>query len=393
MADKVVELCQKMVQIKSYSGEEGDIAAYMRSFFEAEGFDDIVGDDFGNVIAHLKGDRPGKTLVIDGHMDTVPADNESEWLCGPYSGEIRDGRLYGRGSTDMKGPLAAAICGVLEYRDETQGHFPGDIYISCVVHEECFEGCASHSTTSMVNADYVIIAEPSSMTLKIGQKGRAEIQLETFGKAAHSSNPDAGINAVYKMMPLIKAFQELPVIEDARLGKGILELTDIQSAPYPGASVVPEYCKATFDRRMVGGETRESVLAPLQAVLDKAMAEDPQLKAKVSYARGTGLCYTGKELDVERFFPGWCRKEDEPYIQASYKALNEELGNVPISHYYFCTNGSHYGGELNLKCIGFGPSYENMAHILNENIEIDQLQKGVRGYRVLTKALLENVED
>lgn len=388
MEDKVVALCQQMVQIKSYSGEEQQLADYLADFFAQEGFE-VIRDDFGNVIAHLKGDRPGKTVVFDGHMDTVPADNEQEWRYSPFGGEIHEGRLYGRGATDMKGPMASCICGVLEYRDSRQGKFPGDIYISCVVHEECYEGVASHGMTSLVQPDYVVIAEPSSMTLKIGQKGRAEIQVETFGKAAHSSNPDAGVNAVYQMLELVEAFRALPVPEDPRLGKGILELTDVKSSPYPGASVVPDYCKATFDRRLLSGETRESVLQPLQEVLQAQMARDPSLKAKITYAEGTDLCYTGKQLGVERFFPAWLRDEEEAYIGAIRTVMQEQGMDVPLSQYYFCTNGSHYGGELGLRCVGFGPSYENMAHILDENIEIDQLQKGVAGFRCIAEALLE----
>lgn len=391
MKEKVVDLCRDMIRIKSYSGHEKELAEYLKDFFEREGFDEVLTDDYGNVIGHLKGGSPGKCVVFDGHIDTVPVEHEEEWKYPPFGGDIYNGRIYGRGATDMKGPLAACICGVLAYKQACGGSFPGDIYIACVVHEECFEGVASQSITSRIRPDYVVIAEPSSLTLKIGQKGRAEIQVETFGKAAHSSNPEAGINAVYKMMTLLQEFRCLPVMEDTCLGKGILELTDIISRPYPGASVIPEYCKTTLDRRLLPGETRESVLMPLQRILKKRMEEDSELTASISFAVGEDCCYTGKILQTERFFPAWLHKPEEDYVQAVYRELQTGGMDVSISHYYFCTNGSHYGGELGLKVLGFGPSFEHMAHIMDENIEINQLYKGLKGYMHIARALLKMV--
>lgn len=391
MNSKVIDLCCDMVRFKSCSGEEKDLAEYLTEFFIREGFDEIRTDDYGNVIARLKGNRPGKCIVFDGHMDIVPAGQEETWTYPPFGGEIHDGRIYGRGTTDMKGPLAACICGALEYRQSCGGDFPGDIYIACTVHEECFEGVASRGITSAIRPDYVVIAEPSGLSLKNGQKGRAEIQVETFGKAAHSSNPKAGNNAVYQMMEVIRAFRELPVAEDPHLGEGVLELTDIISSPYPGASVVPEYCRAVFDRRLVSGETRESILAPLQSAVQKLKSSNPDLKVKLSLAEGRAACYTGKMLLEERFFPAWYYDEDTEYIQAVCRELRTHGFEAPVSQYYFCTNGSHYGGDMKLKVLGFGPSSEFLPHIVDEYIEIQQLQEGVRGYQCIIRALLQSM--
>jgi acetylornithine deacetylase/succinyl-diaminopimelate desuccinylase-like protein len=93
------------------------------------------------------------------------------------------------------------------------------------------------------------------------------VKLEVFGKPAHSANPEKGINAVYKICKLVEAIRKLPVTREPFLGEGILELTDIKSSPYPGASVVPEYCMATYDRRLLTGESKESVLAPLEKLV------------------------------------------------------------------------------------------------------------------------------
>ena len=185
---------------------------------------------------------------------------------------------------------------------------------------------------------------------------------------------EKGINAVYTAMRLIQRFCALPPVEqDGMYGKGILELTDIQSAPYPGKSVVPHYCKATFDRRLLVGETRESVLAPLQAVIDELSAADPSVKARVSFAAGQETCYTGAVIAADRFFPAWKAETDAPYIQAIYKAVRD-MGYTPeLTGYSFCTNGSHYGGEAGIPCIGIGPGREDLAHTVDEYIEISEL--------------------
>ncbi|MGL4382189.1 MAG: M20/M25/M40 family metallo-hydrolase, partial [Bacilli bacterium] len=208
------------------------------------------------------------------------------------------------------------------------------------------------------------------------------------GKPAHSANPEKGINAVYKMARIIEAIQTLTPTSHPKLGKGILELVDIKSAPYPGASVVPEYCRATYDRRLLVGETLESVIAPIQALLDQLMAEDETLKAKVSYAQGKEECYTGNTIEGERFFPGWLYDEDEDFVQAVVTTLKDNGYNPSITQYNFCTNGSHYAGEAKIKTFGLGPSLENIAHTIDEYIEIDELIKVCDCYTLVMKALL-----
>ncbi len=273
----------------------------LQKYFEEKDFDEIKADKYGNVVGIIKGNHPGKTIVFDGHLDTVPVTDESSWTYPPFSGEIHDDKIHGRGTSDMKGALAAMAVAAVSFAEETNRKFPGEIIVAGIVHEECFEGVASREISKEYNPDYVIIGEASELNLKIGQKGRAEIRLEVFGKAAHSANPDKGINAVYKICKIIEEIRKLKPTEHPVLGKGILELTDIKSSPYPGASVVPEYAVATYDRRLLVGETKESVLKPLQDLLDKMMAKDPELNAKVSYAVGEEICYTGNKIQGERF--------------------------------------------------------------------------------------------
>ena len=378
--EQVISLCQKLVQQKSYSGGESGVVSVLSENMKQMGFDEVTVDKYGNIIGCIKGKRPGKKILFDGHIDTVPVTEETEWVHPPFAAEIHDGKIYGRGTSDMKGAVAAMTCAASSYAKDTGKDFAGEIYVAGVVHEECFEGVAAREISKNVKPDYVVIGEASELNLKIGQRGRAEIVVETFGKPCHSANPEKGINAVYKMAKVIEAIRTLTPTHHPVLGDGILELTDIKSAPYPGASVVPEYCRATYDRRLLVGETKESVLAPINEQLEKLMAEDPQLKVKASYALGKEKCHTGNEIEGERFFPGWLYDKDDEFVQDVYKKLQEKGFTPEITQYNFCTNGSHYAGEAGIKTFGLGPSRENLAHTLNEYVELEQLTKVTECY-------------
>ena len=378
---------QELIRNKSYSGEEKNVAEAIKTVFEELGYDDYFIDEYGNIIGHIKGSEEGKKILFDGHIDTVPVPDESKWTHNPYGGEIVDGKIYGRGTSDMKGQLSAMIVAAACFAEDIKKDFKGDIYVAGVVHEEIFEGIASRKISEAVNPDYVVIGESSELNLKIGQRGRAEIVIETFGKPAHSANPEKGINAVYKMSKIIEKIQELETPVHPVLGKGILVLTDIKSSPYPGASVVPDYCKATFDRRLLVGETKESVLAPIKAFVEELMKEDSELKAEVSYAKATENCYTGSTISGERFFPGWLYEEKDEFVQIAYEGLKSAGLDPEITQYSFCTNGSHYAGEKGIRTIGFGPSKENLAHTIDEYIELEQLFIGAEGYYGILNSL------
>lgn len=342
-----------------------------------------------HTLASIKGDRPGPVVLFDGHIDTVPVEDETAWTYPPFAGDIHGNRLYGRGASDMKGALAAMTVGAVQFARQTKKKFAGTLYIAAVVHEECFEGVAARAISQAIRPDYVIIGEASGLDLKVGQRGRAEIVLESKGKSCHSANPEKGVNAVYKMCKAIACLQQVPAPVHPVLGKGILELTDIKSSPYPGASVVPDYCRATYDRRLLTGETKESVLAPLKQALHTLMEQDGEASYRLSYAVGRERCYTGADIEGERFFPGWLYDKQADFVQAAADAMKQAGFTPAIRQYNFCTNGSHYAGEAHIPTIGLGPSREDLAHTVDEYIELSQLTGAVTCYVAVMGALLQ----
>ncbi len=386
---QLIALCQALIQSQSYSGHEDGVVNRMKQAFDELGFDEMIVDSYGSVLGRIKGNRPGKVMLLDGHIDTVPVPDETKWTHKPFDGELADGKIYGRGTSDMKGAVSAMIAASAFFAADTRREFAGEIYVSGVVHEECFEGVAARKISERIRPDYVLIGESSELNLKRGQRGRAEVVVETFGKPAHSANPSAGINAVYKMAELIREIGRLEAPVHPTMGQGILELTDIKSSPYPGASVVPDYCRATYDRRLLVGETRESVLKPLLALMREMKSKDPQFEAKAHFATDTQTCYTGNEISGERFFPGWFLEQEDEFVQSALRGLRSAGLNPQVTQYSFCTNGSHYAGEAGIKTVGFGPSREDLAHTIDEYIEVDQLLKAAEGYGGILRAVLQ----
>ena len=385
---RVRDLCVDLVRTPSLSGQEKDVVEVLRTFMTSQGFDDVVVDEYGSIIGTIKGKRPGKTLLYDGHIDTVPVPDPSVWTHDPFGGEVTDGKIYGRGTSDMKGAVAAMACAAARFAHDTGKDFAGEICVSGVVHEECFEGVAARAISRRVNPDVVIIGEASVLNLKIGQRGRAEVVLETFGVPAHSANPDKGVNAVLSMVRLIDGLSLIKPKVQPVLGAGVSVVTDILSTPYPGASVVPSHCRATCDRRLLVGETPEDVLLPYREVIAGLQGASKDFKAKASYASGRENCWTGNVIEGERFFPGWLFDENEDFVRKALEGLRGAGLEPSISHYSFCTNGSHYAGECGIKTLGFGPSRENLAHTIDEYIEESQLYAATAGYAAISKALL-----
>ncbi|HEX5166399.1 MAG TPA: YgeY family selenium metabolism-linked hydrolase [Thermomicrobiales bacterium] len=383
--DGVIELTRQLVAARS-DAETGEQAAIdvARAAMVDLGFQDVTIDPLGNLTGSVPGSGGTGCLVFDGHADTVGVGDASNWASDPYAMEQRGTRLYGRGVSDMKGSIAAMIYGVARLKDDP---IACDVVVSVSIAEELVEGHALGYVLDRYQPKAVVIGESTSMALARAQRGRAEVLVETFGVPAHSSTPQLGRNAIKPMAALVNLLSSLPMPSDALLGPAILEVTDIISHPYPALSVIPEHCMATFDRRMLVGETDEDVLAEVQAILDAYMQDDPSLDARASIAVDRFDTYTGYQVEAPNCAPAWRMADGAPIVQAGISALTQ-AGLLPIlSHYAFCTNGSESAGRRNIPTVGFGPGDEAEAHRIDESIEVAHLLASVTGYEMLAREM------
>lgn len=361
-----------LVRTPSPSGREGDVAALVRAEMERLGYDVEV-DELGNVVGTLDA-GPGPCVLFDAHMDTVGVTDPGAWSADP-AGELRDGRLYGRGSTDMKGPLAALIHGAAAAPPRS-----GRVVVSASIAEEMIEGFATVAVARRARPDVAVICEPSSRRVVVGQRGRAELIVEVDGRPSHSSRPDLGVNAVDAMADVLRAARELELPSHPQLGQAILVATDVISRPFPALSVLPDRCTVTFDRRTLPGEGEAEVLEPLRAAVDAAVAPHGAT-GRVEIGVDRFDAYTGAPVEAPNFAPAWYTGADAPVARAALDALGAEPGL-----WVFCTNGSATAA-LGIATIGYGPGDETLAHRVDEHIELAELHAGARGYAALAAAL------
>lgn len=386
---QVIELLQELIRRPSLSGYETDVAHFIKESMLSMGYDDVYVDQYGNVIGHIAFEPGGPRLLIDAHMDHVGIGNPRSWEHYPYGAQIEDNKIYGRGSTDAKGSLSSAMAAASYLKEDHSLNLHGDLYVAATVYQESFEGIASALVAERTKPDMVVVTDATELDLKYGQRGRAEIVLEVQGKRAHSSLPEQGTNAVWNMSNLLSAIRNSYVPpEHPVLGKGVLEVTDIISSPFPSMNVVPDGCKATFDRRLLIDELPSNVLMEIQSFIDQENVANPSLKASVRFVSGEIHCYTGATFNVERFAPAWLMDKEHPFVTSALRGLREVGINPSLSTYGYCTNGSYYAGKAGIPTIGFAPSREDLVHSVDEYVEIDQLIDSCKGYYGIAKSVL-----
>ncbi|MCC7361570.1 MAG: YgeY family selenium metabolism-linked hydrolase [Anaerolineales bacterium] len=376
--ERLLAFTQSLVRQRSLSGEEGAVIQLVVAEMRALGFDHVWVDANGSAIGVVEGAQAGPTLLLDAHCDTVGIAAGVPWQDDPFGAQVAGTRLYGRGTSDMKGALAGMVQAAGSVNRAT---LAGRVAVSATVMEEVLEGVALRTVMDAVRPAMVIIGEATELRVNHGGRGRAEIHLEAIGRPAHSSTPHLGVNAVHLMLAAVQAVEATPLPSDPLLGPALLALTDIISDPYPAYSVTPSRCRVTYDRRLLPGETSTGVLAALQAL--------PALKqVNAKLAEGAHDSYTGVTLRSEKFFPAWKLAADHPLVAGAMAGLRATGQDPQLGAYRFCTNAAYSAGSAGVPTIGYGPSAEGMAHIIDEYIELDQLNGAALGYAAIIAGLL-----
>lgn len=361
----VVDLASDLIKVGSLSGQEHAMAQLVMKRMQELGYTDISVDENGSVLGYV-GPRDGElALLFDAHMDVVPV--AGQWTVDPFGAERRDGRLYGRGATDMKGALAAALCGVSQAA--ATGKLHKRVAVSASVLEEVIEGYAIGAVLDRCRPEAVVICEPSKLQVKVGQKGRQEILLTLHGKPAHAALPHAGRNPIEAAATALAALRDMPLPQDDILGSAFLVPTDIVSDPYPSISLIPSSVTIRFDRRTLSGETWAEVRSAIDACLRQAGLEHFSLEI----ATAAVSTYTGQTIHPERDLPAWHLPDGHALVEAMCQAVRDAGRDPETSTWWFCTNGSEAAGRRGLPTIGLGPGREEDAHTIDESVEIEQL--------------------
>ena len=379
LKNELVEFTQSLVRIKSLSGQEGEIIRHIEKKMKALGYDQVTIDSMGNLLGRIGAGE--KSILFDSHVDTVEVTDEREWDIPPFSGDIIDGRLHGRGSVDMKSGAAASIyAGTIANR---LGFASGKtIYVSCSVFEEDCDGENLKHLFKELNLkpDYVVICEPSNNKITLGHKGKAQVSIKTHGVSAHSSAPEKGTNAIYEMAEIIQRVEKtnLELMKKDGL-RGTLVMSRISSAS-ASINAVPSECEVYLDRRMVPGETEDAIQQEMEQLIKgkNATWEIGTLHRK---------SWTGMEITYEPFHLAWKIDLNHELSKACIAAYCEDFGNEPGEYEFwdFSTNAVT-PVSMGIPTIGFGPGEHKLAHMRNENCEVSQILDACSFYtRVIHK--------
>ncbi|MFZ1397871.1 MAG: M20/M25/M40 family metallo-hydrolase, partial [Candidatus Promineifilaceae bacterium] len=286
-----------------------------------------------------------------------------------------NGRLHGRGSVDMKSAVAAAIyAGIVAKNSGLAAD--KTIYVSCTVMEEDCDGENLKHLFQELNLrpDYVLICEPSNNQIMLGHKGKAQIAITTHGVSAHGAAPEKGRNAIYEMAEIIQRVERMNeelVVRNGR--KATLVMSQISSAS-ASLNAVPTACEVYLDRRMIPGETEETIRREMAQLIAGKNA---------SWAIGVlhKTSWTGQAVRYEPFHPAWQIARDHPLTQACVAAYRQAFGAEPADFGFwdFSTNAVTPVG-LGIPTIGFGPGDYRQAHMRDESCPVQQIVDACRFY-------------
>jgi acetylornithine deacetylase len=286
MTDPCVALLEQLVSIDSVNPSlvedaagEAAIAESLATHMRALGLDvhvQPVAPGRPNVIGVLETGVPGPSLMFCGHVDTVGVAGMSS----PFTPVIRDGRLYGRGSQDMKGGIAAMVDAARVLRKRAPAR--GRLIVAAVVDEE-FASLGADALVRDWRADAAVVTEPTDLQIGVGHKGFAWFDVETRGRAAHGSRPRDGRDAILRMGRVLNRLEALDRELQSRPAHPVLGTASLHASLIQGGrewSVYPDSCRLSVERRTVVGESVESGAEELRRLLEVLHGEDPEFEAE-----------------------------------------------------------------------------------------------------------------
>lgn len=375
--ERMTALLARLVRARSENppGEEQAAAAIVEDDCRDLGLDvEVIESEPGrpSVVARWRG-RPGPRLIYCSHIDVVPAGPPSLWDVDPYGAEIVDGRMHGRGSSDAKGCVAAALEAVRALRDA--GFEPdGTLELMMVADEETmgFKGAGHLMERGLLGSDFGIVGEPTSLRVVTAQRGANWARITTKGKAAHGSAPERGRSAIKHMAEIVLQLEEtLPTDVHPILGGANINVGTIHGGEK--VNIVPAACVIEVDRRSLPHETRDDVLAQLNEAVDRARRRFPDLEAEVE------IMHSGDAFEVDR---------DSVIVKTVSRAVEEATGAPGKLIGFRGASDARFLVQSGAETVLCGPGDIALAHTAGEWIDLHEFEVGARVYALAFSRLL-----
>lgn len=375
-ADEILEFTCELIRTPSVNppGDEVPISKVILEKLRMLGVTErqIVGalDDRPNVLAHVQGTEPGRTMMLSGHIDTKPPGNLDEWKTNPHEPVIIGDQLVGLGSGDMKGAIAGMVYAAAALAN--LGHFSGRLALALTADEEngSVYGSKWLASEGLIEADVCVIGEPGGIqqeweSLHLVSRGVALFRVVVLGTQMHSSISDQlpAVNATLKMAALALkmqnelrsylTFDEHPFCKHGpTINVGVMASAGVTYGVFPGRA------EFASDIRTLPGMTEEQIQLDIQRFLDDAMAQDPELRATLEWNRMMGATEIDSNNDV---------------IQVLQSTSEMVLGRAPmLDAFPGATDAAYIQTAAGVPCVAsFGPGFLPRAHSPNESMHKD----------------------
>lgn len=372
------QIARELVRIPSVNPDydpqspgERNVAAWIAEWAKANGIDceeQPVVEGRSNLILRLRNGADHPHVHFNGHMDTVAVDGMT---IDPFGGEIRDGKLWGRGSADMKGPLACMLSAALKLSADPAS-WRGMLSVGCMVDEETRFRGVLHLVANNELPDFSIVGEPTGLRVVRGCKGCLRFGVVTRGRSAHSSRPAEGrsaISAMARVIPAIEAYfrDALARTNDGNFGPSTGSIGVIHGGS--GVNIVPETCRVEIDIRLLPGQDWKAAFAGVAASAAEAVADLDGISCEVE-----------KPFLIDAAFE---LSPDHELVVEALKAVRKEASEVV----FFSCDGSKIAAKGG-PCIVLGPGNIAQAHTADEFVEMSELESAVEIYTDLAKALM-----
>lgn len=374
----------KIIQTKAMSNKEKNRIMLLKKLCKQAGADEVKIDGLGSLLARVGSGK--KKIVIDAHIDTVDIGDINSWDKDPFSGEIDDVYVYGRGASDQLAGAASMITAIKILKDlGYKGLNDFCVWFSfTIIEEDCDGLCWKYLIEEeKFIPDYFISTEPTSLNIYRGHRGRMEMEVNLRGVSCHGSAPERGISAAYlaskAALAIEKLNNELKPDRKNFLGKGTITVS-MMEVHGPSQCAVPDIARLYIDRRLTEGEDMDLAVNQVKEYISKdtGISKD---KIIVNIPEYKNPSWKGKLFTQKLYFPTWVFDETHPLIQAGKETYKSLFKTEPfIDKWTFSTNGVAVAGLHNIPSMGFGPGDEKEAHAPNEKVRIDDLVKASAFY-------------
>ncbi|MFX1479844.1 MAG: M20 family metallopeptidase [Promethearchaeota archaeon] len=434
--EEYIEFLRDILQIESYNppGNEKNVALKIENFLKDEGLECKIfpfGENRANLIARLNDNFDGKNLLYNGHMDVVPPGSEKEWKYPPLSASIKRKKIFGRGTADMKGGLAAMVI-TLKIFKKLDLKLSGNLYLHAVADEETGGTFGTQwileNNQEPIKCDFVVIGEATGLSplpkgIILGEKGRVEIKLVTNGISCHASVPFMGKNAIYMMSEIIQNLDKLEeYIPEVDPPLSSNELKNLVSVAFPSKetfekifieqqvlqnvvtantnfaksltminggikpNVIPDKCEAIMDFRLLPGQTTKMVSDALKKLINEL-----GYNVKDENEGTSEEVFVYIEILMKGEASYWKDWRKSSALKDFYNIVEKVYEKKPI--YFFLpasADAVHYRNTgFCESTIIFGPGMAATAHAINEYMELQDFINAIKVYSLFAYEFLK----